>query len=95
MPILHRRALLAAPVLLAAPALLPGAGARAQTKWQMATAYPDGNFHTRNIRESAPTSSRPRAASWRCSCTATPRSCRCRRSSAACRPGRCRSARSC
>ena len=24
--------------------------ARAQTRWQMATAYPDGNFHTRNIR---------------------------------------------
>jgi TRAP-type C4-dicarboxylate transport system substrate-binding protein len=25
-------------------------GAAAQTRWQMATPYPDGNFHTRNIR---------------------------------------------
>jgi TRAP-type C4-dicarboxylate transport system substrate-binding protein len=36
---------------LAAPALLAGAAAQAQTRWQMATPYPDGNFHTRNIRE--------------------------------------------
>ena len=41
-----RRAALAAPALLLVPA-----AARAQTKWQMATPYPDGNFHTRNIRE--------------------------------------------
>ncbi|MCB4821760.1 TRAP transporter substrate-binding protein [Roseicella aerolata] len=41
-----RRAALAAPGILA----LSGA-ARAQTRWQMATPYPDGNFHTRNIRE--------------------------------------------
>lgn len=45
MPI-TRRGALAAPALLA----IPGA-ARAQTRWQMATPYPDGNFHTRNIRE--------------------------------------------
>jgi TRAP-type transport system periplasmic protein len=42
---------------LAAPALLLAAGAaRAQgapIKWQMATPYPDGNFHTRNIKEFA------------------------------------------
>src|SRR4051812_12405152 len=41
---------------LAAPALLLPAGARAQgaqIKWQMATPYPDGNFHTRNIKEFA------------------------------------------
>ena len=48
---LHRRMLLAATGLLAAPALLRGGAAHAQTKWQMATAYPDGNYHTRNIRE--------------------------------------------
>jgi len=38
---------------LAAPAILAGATgpARAQARWQMATPYPDGNFHTRNIRE--------------------------------------------
>jgi TRAP-type C4-dicarboxylate transport system substrate-binding protein len=42
---ISRRAALAAPALLLAP------GARAQARWQMATAYPDGNFHTRNIRE--------------------------------------------
>lgn len=49
MPITRRAALAAAPaVLLAAP---PPGGARAQTTWQMATPYPDGNFHTRNIRE--------------------------------------------
>ena len=42
---------------LAAPALLLAAGAaRAQgapIKWQLATPYPDGNFHTRNIKEFA------------------------------------------
>jgi TRAP-type C4-dicarboxylate transport system substrate-binding protein len=38
--------------LAAAPALFALSGAvRAQTRWQMATPYPDGNFHTRNIRE--------------------------------------------
>ncbi len=42
----RRTALLAAPALLLAPG-----PTRAQTRWQMATAYPDGNFHTRNIRE--------------------------------------------
>jgi TRAP-type C4-dicarboxylate transport system substrate-binding protein len=42
-----RRAALAA-ATLAAVAPRPGA---AQARWQMATAYPDGNFHTRNIRE--------------------------------------------
>jgi TRAP-type C4-dicarboxylate transport system substrate-binding protein len=41
-----RRAALAAPSLLAIPGL-----ARAQTRWQLASAYPDGNFHTRNLRE--------------------------------------------
>jgi TRAP-type C4-dicarboxylate transport system substrate-binding protein len=46
---LTRRAALAAPALL-----VPLAGALAQgQRWQMATAYPDGNFHTRNIREFA------------------------------------------
>ncbi|MCO6418279.1 TRAP transporter substrate-binding protein [Siccirubricoccus sp. KC 17139] len=45
-----RRTLLLAPGL-AAPALLAAPGAHAQAKWQMATPYPDGNFHTRNIRE--------------------------------------------
>ncbi|MDB5413131.1 MAG: transporter [Rubritepida sp.] len=45
-----RRALMAAGI--AAP-LLPSLGlspAAAQTRWQMATAYPDANFHTRNIQ---------------------------------------------
>ena len=42
-----RRAALVAPALAATAA----PAARAQTKWQMATPYPDGNFHTRNIRE--------------------------------------------
>ena len=58
--------------------------------------YPDGNFHTRNIREFwPPMSSRLRAAG----CDPVPQQClaccRCRRSSAACRPARCKSARSC
>ncbi|TCH98599.1 TRAP transporter substrate-binding protein DctP [Roseococcus sp. SYP-B2431] len=43
---IHRRALLAA---AAASPLVPSL-AGAQTRWQMATAYPDGNFHTRNIQ---------------------------------------------
>ncbi|WP_421994682.1 TRAP transporter substrate-binding protein [Roseococcus sp.] len=43
---MNRRALLAAAT--AAP-LLPRL-ASAQTRWQMATAYPEANFHTRNIQ---------------------------------------------
>jgi len=43
---INRRALLAAG---AAAPLLPKL-THAQTRWQMATAYPDGNFHTRNIQ---------------------------------------------
>ena len=31
--------------------ILTGGAVSAQTKWDMATAYPDGNFHTRNIRQ--------------------------------------------
>jgi TRAP-type C4-dicarboxylate transport system substrate-binding protein len=42
----RRAALLAATGALAAPHL-----AAAQARWQMAVPYPDGNFHTRNIRE--------------------------------------------
>lgn len=42
-----RRALLAAG---AAAPLLPALHAAAQARWQMATPYPDGNFHTRNVR---------------------------------------------
>ena len=42
-----RRAALSA---LAIASTVPAVGA-AQTRWQMATPYPDGNFHTRNIRE--------------------------------------------
>jgi TRAP-type C4-dicarboxylate transport system substrate-binding protein len=49
---LNRRHLLtAAGAALAAPAFARGAAAQgAATRWQMATPYPDGNFHTRNIR---------------------------------------------
>ena len=32
---------------------LTGGAVSGQTKWDMATAYPDGNFHTRNIRQFA------------------------------------------
>lgn len=46
MPFTRRVALSA----LAAASVPPGA-ATAQTRWQMATPYPDGNFHTVNIRE--------------------------------------------
>ena len=47
MPIFRRAA-------LAAPALLLAVGARAQAaRWTIATAYPDGNYHTRNIRDFA------------------------------------------
>ena len=48
MRITRRRAALSA---LAAASTLPAADSGAQTRWQMATPYPDGNFHTRNIRE--------------------------------------------
>jgi glycosyltransferase involved in cell wall biosynthesis len=46
---LSRRAVLlgGASLPLATPFMTP---ALAQTRWQLATAYPDGNFHTRNIR---------------------------------------------
>lgn len=49
MTILRRRGFLAASGGLAAAGLATGE-ARAQTRWQVATAYPDGNFHTRNMR---------------------------------------------
>jgi TRAP-type C4-dicarboxylate transport system substrate-binding protein len=49
MTILRRRELLAA-TGVAAAAAVPGRAAQAQTRWQVATAYPDGNFHTRNMR---------------------------------------------
>ncbi len=46
---ISRRHLLAASgAALAVPALTGPAAA--QARWQMATPYPDGNFHTRNIR---------------------------------------------
>jgi len=47
---LRRRDLLAATGGLAAAAVF-GRAAHAQTRWQVATPYPDGNFHTRNMRE--------------------------------------------
>ena len=37
--------------LIGALALAIGAPALAQTKWDMPTPYPDGNFHTKNVRE--------------------------------------------
>ncbi len=43
---MNRRTLLGAAGLAA----LAPVAARAQTRWQMATAYADGNLHTRNIR---------------------------------------------
>jgi TRAP-type C4-dicarboxylate transport system substrate-binding protein len=46
---LHRRSLFAGTAALAAAAVAPRT-ARAQTRWQVATPYPDGNFHTRNMR---------------------------------------------
>ncbi|WP_439595661.1 TRAP transporter substrate-binding protein [Falsiroseomonas sp.] len=45
----RRQILAAAGAALAMPAL--GRGAAAQTRWQFATPYADGNFHTRNIRQ--------------------------------------------
>jgi TRAP-type C4-dicarboxylate transport system substrate-binding protein len=45
-----RRSLLAATAGLGLPALLSGT-AQAQARWQCATAYPDGNFHTRNLKQ--------------------------------------------
>ncbi|MCX8133312.1 MAG: TRAP transporter substrate-binding protein [Roseococcus sp.] len=45
-----RRTLLAAGAAAPLLAALDGRPARAQARWQMATPYPDGNFHTRNIR---------------------------------------------
>jgi TRAP-type C4-dicarboxylate transport system substrate-binding protein len=44
---LSRRNILAAPFILTPLAIRE---AKAQARWQVATAYPDGNFHTRNIR---------------------------------------------
>ena len=44
---LSRRNVLAAPFILTPLAIRD---AKAQARWQVATAYPDGNFHTRNIR---------------------------------------------
>ena len=44
---LSRRNILAAPFILTPLAIRE---AQAQARWQVATGYPDGNFHTRNIR---------------------------------------------
>ena len=44
---LSRRNMLAAPFILTPLAIRE---AQAQARWQVATGYPDGNFHTRNIR---------------------------------------------
>ena len=49
---IRRRDMFAATAGLAATAIAPGA-AQAQTRWQVATAYPDGNFQTKNLREFA------------------------------------------
>ncbi|WP_431280551.1 TRAP transporter substrate-binding protein [Humitalea sp. 24SJ18S-53] len=47
-----RRETLLAGAGLAAAALLPrGAMAQAAARWQLATPYPDGNFHTRNLKQ--------------------------------------------
>ncbi len=48
---LSRRTLLAAGAAGALASGLAGRGAQAQTRWQFATPYPDGNFHTRNVRQ--------------------------------------------
>ena len=47
---LSRRGLVAAATAFGFPALLSDA-ADAQVRWQCATPYPDGNFHTRNLRQ--------------------------------------------
>ncbi|MBW6398688.1 TRAP transporter substrate-binding protein [Roseomonas sp. HJA6] len=49
MSLMHRRGVLAATAGLATAGLGLGTAA-AQTRWQVATAYPDGNFHTQNLR---------------------------------------------
>jgi len=38
---------------VAAALVLAAGSVSAQTKWDMATPYPDGNFHTKNIRQFA------------------------------------------
>ena len=48
---LSRRTLLAAGAAGALASGLAGRGAQAQTRWQFATPYPDGKFHTRNVRQ--------------------------------------------
>src|SRR5947207_13662894 len=39
--------------IVAIAALAMCAAASAQTKWDMPTPYPDGNFHTKNVRQFA------------------------------------------
>jgi TRAP-type C4-dicarboxylate transport system substrate-binding protein len=46
----RRHILAAAGAAGLAPVATREASAQAATRWQMATPYPDGNFHTRNIR---------------------------------------------
>ena len=48
MPIVPRRTALTTPAM---GLLAAGPAAQGQTRWQMASPSPDGNFHTRNIRE--------------------------------------------
>jgi TRAP-type C4-dicarboxylate transport system substrate-binding protein len=51
MPLTRRTALSALAAASLGPVSLAPNAARAQTRWQMATPYPDANFHTINIRE--------------------------------------------
>jgi TRAP-type C4-dicarboxylate transport system substrate-binding protein len=41
------------PLFISLAAVAFGTAAQAQTKWDMPTPYPDGNFHTKNVRQFA------------------------------------------
>src|SRR5690242_13567978 len=45
--------MLSTKMMIGALAFAFGWSAQAQTKWDMPTPYPDGNFHTKNVRQFA------------------------------------------
>jgi TRAP-type C4-dicarboxylate transport system substrate-binding protein len=81
--------------LFTAALLLAATVAHAQTKWDLPAAYPATNFHSVNLQEFANDVDKASGGKLKITCTPTPRSSRRPRSSAPCRAGRRRSARSC
>ena len=82
------------PLFAAMAALSLAATAQAQTKWDMPTPYADGNFHTKNVREFVDEVAKASGGKLQITVHSERRADQaCPKSSARCRPARCRSAK--